>query len=73
MKTTVKKVSKNDVRGTLLLIPEGGVRKIKTHQIKPGSIRTAARRLNIEGYSFIVSEKGLIDEVKIERRSVRIS
>ena len=40
--------------------------KISTVDVKTSNLRTAASRLKKEGYLFLVSEKGLINETIVE-------
>ena len=65
--TRISIKSRPSAKLTLLGIPVGESRLIKTSDIKPGVIRTTVGVLNKEGYSFIASEKGLINEVLVTR------
>jgi hypothetical protein len=60
-------VERIDVRGTLLSIPVGQSRHIPVTMIKAASIRSAVRILRKEGYSFDVTEKGLMETTKVTR------
>lgn len=60
----VKKISPTE---TMKRIGVGQSVLIKTRDIKRSSLESAKRRLNQQGYSFTVSEEGLIDEVKVTR------
>lgn len=67
MTTTIKPVTKINVKATLLKIGVGKSAVIKTKTIKASSIRSAVRVLNQQGYDFESTEKGLINEVKVSR------
>jgi hypothetical protein len=58
---------KTHVQGTLLLIKPGETKRIKTRLIKATSIRSAVNILNSKGYSFMASERGLVDEMDVTR------
>lgn len=60
----VKKISATE---SMKRIPPGTSLLIKTKDIKRSSLESAKRRLNQRGYSFEVSEEGLIDEVLVTR------
>jgi len=67
MTTTIKPVTKINVKATLLKIGVGQSTVIKTKTIKASSIRSAVRVLNNEGYDYESTEKGLVDTVKVTR------
>jgi hypothetical protein len=66
-KETIKPATKINVTGTLLKIEPGKSVSIKTKVIKASSIRSIVRKLNNAGYSFVSTERGLIDEVIVSR------
>jgi hypothetical protein len=66
-KATIKPATKINVTGTLLKIEPGKSVSIKTKVIKASSIRSIVRKLNNAGYSFVSTERGLIDEVIVSR------
>lgn len=63
----IKPEKKLDVIATLLKINKGETVIVKTKDIKPSSIRAAAHRLNCDGHKFVVTERGLVNEVKVTR------
>ncbi|GHT05335.1 hypothetical protein FACS189440_01090 [Bacteroidia bacterium] len=67
METKINQSRKIRVREKFLSIPAGNSILFKTKEIKSGSARAAMSSLNNEGYLFEVTEKGLIDEIKITR------
>jgi hypothetical protein len=58
---------KTDVKSTLLLINVGETVRIKTRLIKPSSVRSGVSLLNMRGYSFEATERGLVDEMEVTR------
>lgn len=63
--TIIRKIS---VRDTLLNIDVGDFTIINTRHIKAGNLRSTASRLESAGIArFEVSEKGLVNQVKVTR------
>ncbi len=72
MTLIIKRKEITDVQGTLLdvkNVPVGESRLIKSREIKGNSVKSAVRELNRKGYSFEVTEDGLIDEVRVTRKA----
>lgn len=67
MNTRAQLAKKISATETLKQMPIGKSLLIKTKDIKKSALETAKRRLNQRGFSFIVSEAGLIDEVSVTR------
>lgn len=64
---TEAKVEKRiSVRDTLLCIPVGEERVIKSKTIKPSVIRATITTLRKNGHEFSVSEAGRIDDVLVK-------
>lgn len=64
---TIQPKTKIDVQGTLSALTIGIPSIIKSKDIKACSIRSAIRCLRDKGLDFKVSEKGMIDSVKVTR------
>lgn len=60
----VKRVS---VKDTLMAIPIGEGRIIMAKDIKPVSVRTAARALRANGYEYKCTDQGVYDRIVVVR------
>lgn len=62
-----KIVSRPSIIETLKSLPLGKPHKFSVRQFKLSIVRTAASTMKKQGYEFIVSEKGLVDEYIVTR------
>lgn len=65
--TKAKIVNKPSLSDTLRALPIGKPTIIKSSQFKTNSVRNTISRLKKQGYHFVASEEGQIDQITITR------